>query len=105
MMNYGDMYDAITALAGDLEKTLYDDKGFMAYRRVKALAACYELHDYLADLLADDDEFEDLMYQYGEVLGAKLVKENERLNADPSFELPEGLDEKCLAAIDAAFDN
>lgn len=50
------------------------------------------------------DIFEKLMNRYAEVQGAKLLEENERLKCDPDFVYPEGLDEKCFAAIDAALE-
>ena len=48
--------------------------------------------------------FAELINQYAEAQGEKLLEENERLKCDPDFVYPEGLDEKCLAAIDAAFE-
>jgi hypothetical protein len=49
-----------------------------------------------------ENVFDKLIKQYAEAQGEKLIEENERLKCDPDFIYPEGLDEKCLAAIDAA---
>lgn len=52
----------------------------------------------------NDDVFGQLIKQYAEAQAEKLIEENERLKCDPDFVYPEGLDEKCLAAIDAALE-
>lgn len=50
------LYDGIVALEHDLEACHDDPLGRPAYRLVKALAACYELQDYLANQMAADPE-------------------------------------------------
>lgn len=48
----------------------------------------------------DDARFALLMEGYATRLGEDYVEENSRLREDESFELPSGLDEKCMKAID-----
>ncbi len=50
----------------------------------------------------DDARFALLMEGYATRLGEDYVEENSRLREDDSFELPSGLDEKCMKAIDGA---
>lgn len=50
----------------------------------------------------DDARFAMLMEGYSARLGEDYVEENRRLQEDESFELPSGLDEKCMKAIDSA---
>ncbi len=47
--------------------------------------------------------FKQLMRQYMEEEGERLLDENERLRADPSAAVPPGLDKKCLEPIRGAF--
>lgn len=47
--------------------------------------------------------FKQLMRQYMEAEGERLLAENERLKADPSAAVPPELDKKCLELIRGAF--
>lgn len=57
-----------------------------------------KLQEAYEDLL-----LEQAMNEYMEEEGARLQEESKRLNADPTFELPEGFEERCQKAIDRAF--
>lgn len=51
--HYGAGYDFIMALQGELEAQHHDAEiGCLDYKAVKALAATYELQDYLANRIA-----------------------------------------------------
>lgn len=62
-------FDAVMELEAELEQN-HDSEilpGVTDYKKVKALAACYELHDFLAERIAaaidagELDEYEDLL--------------------------------------------
>ena len=59
-MNQKALYDAILALQETLSAQIYDAEiGCPDYKVVKALAATYELQDYLACQIARTAEFDD----------------------------------------------
>ena len=51
---------------------------------------------------AEDAYFEVVMSAYTEQLGAEYLAEAKRLNADPTFDYPEELDQKCRTLIERA---
>ena len=53
--------------------------------------------------LYEDAILEEAMNQYMEEEGARLMEENKRLNEDPTFEVPEGFDERCRKTIEREF--
>ena len=61
-------------------------------------------NDRLQEVLeqAEDAYFEVVMGEYAEQLGAEYLAEAKRLNADPTFDYPEELDQKCRTLIERA---
>ena len=61
-------------------------------------------NDRLQEVLeqAEDAYFEVVMGEYAEQLGAEYLAEAKRLNADPTFDYPEELDQKCQTLIKRA---
>lgn len=53
--------------------------------------------------LYEDAILEEAMNQYMEEEGARLLEENKRLNEAPTFEVPEGFDERCRKTIQREF--
>lgn len=73
-MNLKETYDAIIALQKDLSKVLQDKplSTGMYYREVQALAAAYELQDYLANRLGKDGEPLSCTEEATELIGTLL---------------------------------
>lgn len=99
-MNYNAAYDMIMELQAELIKD-HDDPlfGKPDYLKVKALAATYELQEFLANRCHEDLEeeiFRDMMQEVAAEEGRRAIEENERLKNDPSFAVPESLHKKAM---------
>jgi len=103
-MNYKAMYDGIIELQSELrfEIQSYTLLSEVDYRLVKALAASYELQDYLANKLAEEPDQEWWAYAMAHVAqmeGANAAALNEQLKADPDAEVPEHIKQHVMEML------
>lgn len=61
------------------------------------------IKEYLSTEEKRDALLVELFDKYCEEEGKRLMEEAEKLNADPTFELPEGFEKRNLEVIDRAF--
>ena len=94
-MNYKAAYDMIMELQDELKAALRNYPPYLDgpdYKVVQALAATYELQDYLANKTTEDLEdeiFREAMQEVAAEEGRRAIEENERLKADPELAMPE----------------
>lgn len=105
-MNYHDAYEMILELEHELQDALRNYPPYLDgpdYKTVQALAAAYELHEYVANKVADEDveeeAFAEMMQRMAAEQGAQALAENERLKNDPNFTVPETLHKKCMELL------
>ena len=104
-MDYRAAYDIIAALLPELQYGVRNWPPYLDgpdYKAVKALAAAYELHEYLANKVAADDEeeiFGKMMQEVAAEEGRRLIQENERLKNDPDAAVPETLHKKRMEIL------
>ena len=70
----------------------------LLFQEVMPVKSSEELQSMIDDVL-----FAHLMALVAEAEGARLIKENQRLQNDPSAAVPKELDQKCIETIQSAF--
>lgn len=111
-MNYKAAYDMIVELQQLLQAEVLENAANeqqyaehlrrLNYKTVQALAATYELQDFLANRCTEDLEeeiFRDAMQHMAAEEGARLIEENERLKNDPNFVVPEHVYQKGMEIL------
>ena len=108
MMDYNAAYEMVMDLQQQLRTEVLADAAneqqyaehlrHLDYRTVKALAATYELQEFLADRV-EDEIFADLMLDMAAEQGAQALAENERLKNDPDFTVPEHVYQKGMEIL------
>lgn len=102
-MNYHDAYKVILELEHELQDALRNYPPYLDgpdYKTVQALAAAYELHEYVANKAAGEEYEEEVFCEVMDYVaaeeGRRAIEENERLKNDPNFTVPEETHKKML---------